>query len=45
MKITVLGAVLILMGVILLVLLVRSKSPEPPPNEDSGEADITPDWG
>ncbi len=45
MKITVVGAVLILAGAILLVLLVRSNNPEPPTKPDAGETDITPGWG
>ena len=45
MRITVLGAVLIIAGVVLLVLLTRSNSPEAPPQQDSGETDITPEWG
>ncbi len=45
MKITVLGAILIIAGVVLLVVLARSNSPQAPPKQDSGETDITPDGG
>jgi len=41
MKITVVGAVVIIAAVVLLVFLVRSNSPEAPPKQGSGETEIT----